>query len=140
MHPFSAFLGTLSSSSPDPSNEIFSISYSCLTPFPCISYTFLDESCVAIVHYLTQVHRLSVGHLKLLDRMIATRRSKRNRLLSTLWSINLDYVILGVCGGALWGIALQAGRSWVRFPIVSFKFFSDIILLAALWPWGSLSL
>jgi len=36
--------------------------------------------------------------------------------------------------------ALQPGRSRVRFPMVSLKFFIDIILLAALWPWDWLSL
>jgi len=38
------------------------------------------------------------------------------------------------------GTALQTGRSRVRFRIVSLEFFIDIILLAALWPWGWLSL
>jgi hypothetical protein len=43
----------------------------------------------------------------------------------------------GVCSGAVeWGTALQAGRSQVQFPMVSLEFFIDIILLAALWPWG----
>ena len=28
----------------------------------------------------------------------------------------------------------------VRFPMVSLEFFIDIILLAALWPWGSQAL
>jgi len=32
--------------------------------------------------------------------------------------------------------ALQVGRSRVRFPVVSLVFFIDIILPAALWPWG----
>jgi len=44
-------------------------------------------------------------------------------------------------GGAVgWGNALQAGRSRVRFTIVSLEFFIYIILPAALWPWGRLSL
>jgi hypothetical protein len=36
--------------------------------------------------------------------------------------------------------ALQAGRSRVDFPTVSLEFFNDIILPAALWLWGRLSL
>ena len=34
--------------------------------------------------------------------------------------------IIAVRGGAVrWGTALQAGRSWVRFPMVSLEFFID---------------
>jgi hypothetical protein len=48
---------------------------------------------------------------------------------------------LGARGGAVgWGTALQAGRSWVRFQMLSLEFFIDVILPAALWPWSSLSL
>ena len=47
----------------------------------------------------------------------------------------------GARGGADgWGTALQAGRSWVRFPMVSLEFFIDIILPAVLWSWGWLNL
>jgi len=43
-------------------------------------------------------------------------------------------------GAVAWSTALQDGRSQVRFPMVSLEFFIDIILPAALWPWGRLSL
>jgi hypothetical protein len=40
-----------------------------------------------------------------------------------------------VRGGAVgWCTTLQAGRSRVRFSMVSSEFFVDIILPAALWP------
>jgi hypothetical protein len=53
-------------------------------------------------------------------------------------------IILSSFTGARWrsdyGTTLQTGRSPVRFPMVSVEFFSDIILLVALWPWVWLSL
>ena len=39
-----------------------------------------------------------------------------------------------------WGTALQAGRSQVRFPVVSLESLNGIIIPAALWSWGRLSL
>jgi len=47
----------------------------------------------------------------------------------------MSVVLYGVHGGAVGsGTALQAGRSLVLFPMVSLKFFIDIILPAALYP------
>jgi hypothetical protein len=47
----------------------------------------------------------------------------------------------GAHGGVVgWGTALQTGRSRVRLPMVSLEFSIDIILPAAFWPWGWLSL
>jgi hypothetical protein len=40
----------------------------------------------------------------------------------------------GARGG--WGTALQAGKSQVQFPMVSLECFNDIIIPAALRPWG----
>ena len=53
----------------------------------------------------------------------------------------LTHRICGAHGSAVgWGTTLQVGRSRVRFLMVSLEFFIDIILPAALWPWGWLSL
>jgi hypothetical protein len=43
---------------------------------------------------------------------------------------------LYVCGAVVWGTALQAGRSRVRFPMVSLEFLIDIIISVAIRPWG----
>ena len=46
---------------------------------------------------------------------------------------NIPIAIINKRGGAVgWGTALQAGRSCVRFPMVSLEFFIDVILPAAL--------
>jgi len=62
--------------------------------------------------------------------------------ISVLFNIYIYiYIYIGARGGAVgWGTALQAGRSRVRFPTVSFEFFIYIILPAALWPWDWFSL
>jgi len=39
-----------------------------------------------------------------------------------------------------WRPLLQAGRSQIWFSIVTLEFFINIIVPAALWPWGWLSL
>ena len=45
--------------------------------------------------------------------------------------------VVGAFGG---GTSLRAGRSRVRFPMVSLEFLIDIILPAALWSWSRLNL
>jgi len=51
------------------------------------------------------------------------------------------YVTRGVRSGTVGGgTAVQAGRSRVRFPMVSLELFIAIILPAALWLWCLLSL
>jgi hypothetical protein len=56
----------------------------------------------------------------------------------------IDVYTFGYTGGTRWrsglATALQTGRSQDRFPMVLLEFFIDIILPAALWPWGRLSL
>jgi hypothetical protein len=53
------------------------------------------------------------------------------------WCIPLISVRNSVVG---WGATPQFERSWVRFPISSLDFSIDLIIPAALWPWGRLSL
>jgi hypothetical protein len=56
-------------------------------------------------------------------------------------NFNKHLISLTVRGSAVgWGTMLQAGKSRVLFPIRQLGFSIDLILTAALWPWGLVSL
>jgi hypothetical protein len=59
------------------------------------------------------------------------------QLFSPLIVISLVYISASVVS---WGTMLQAGRSRVRFQMRSLDFLIDLVLPAALWPCGRLSL
>ena len=55
--------------------------------------------------------------------------------------INISAEMMALQRGAVGrGTALQDGRSRIRLPMKSLGCFIYLILLAALWPWGRLSL
>ena len=57
------------------------------------------------------------------------------QVASLVWSWGLCVWFAGCCTPRSgWGIALQARRSRVRFPMVSLEFVTDTILPATLWP------
>jgi hypothetical protein len=70
------------------------------------------------------------------------RQNTDTQISVDLHAISITFHCLkGARAGAVgWGTAIHVGRSRVRFPMVSLEFFIDIILPAALWPRGTLSL
>jgi len=60
--------------------------------------------------------------------------------LNVGFTTSCSYTMVPRGGAVGWGKLLQVGRSRFRLSIVSLKFIIDIILPAALWPWGWLSL
>jgi hypothetical protein len=70
--------------------------------------------------------------------VVPTSRSKVSRSLLSVRTYMI--YLLTAFGLSLGGNALPVGRSRVRFPMVSLEFFIGIILPAAIWRWGWLSL
>jgi hypothetical protein len=121
------------------------------------------------LHDQTQMHHALVGLLSTIDRPNAKTPMWQHTTLTrdryrcpqrdlnsqsqqangsrpmpyTAWPLGLANIIkycMYSHGSVDWGTALQTGRPRVQFPMVSLEYFIDIILLAALWPWGLLSL
>ena len=92
----------------------------------CVGLTTLPPSCAVVMKY---------GNLNFLEPSGPLQAPNGAALPLSV------HLMLGARGDAVgWGTALQAGRSRVRFPMVSLEIFIYIILPAALWPWDRLSL
>jgi hypothetical protein len=59
------------------------------------------------------------------------------KIARKMYNASLHCFTLGTC---LTSKLLEAGRSRVRFMMMSLEFLIDIFLPAALWPWCRLSL
>jgi len=101
---------------------------------PCIRVSL--ESIRYFTKWSLLMHRkLSVAHYR--------TALRKDRTIAFQWEdvCRNQYIYIGSRIGAVgWGTAPQAGRSQVRFQMVSLEFFIDIILPATLWPRGWLSL
>jgi hypothetical protein len=103
---------------------------------------FFNKECLALMSYLSDIFdKLNrVKCLALLSYLsdnyehcglkLPSSRSKYN-WFSAFWQ-----------GGSVvgWGTMLQAGKSRVRFTIMSLNFSNYLIFPASLWPWGGLTL
>ena len=106
-----------------------------------VSYPYKTTGKIIILYILIFIFWDS----KLEDKDSAPNDSKHSRTSWTHLNQNKIYLadILIKCmllTKLITRTVASIGRSRVRFPMVSLEFFIDIILPAALWPWGWLSL
>ena len=85
---------------------------------------------------LCALQLITLCRLKQREDVMYNYNNKRERM-----NITQSTWVFAVSGGAVgWGTVLQAGRSRIRFPMVSLQFLNDIIVPTTLWPWGWVSL
>jgi len=53
------------------------------------------------------------------------KKSHFNKIICDIISPRYIYIYLPGCGPVSWGTALQAGRSWFRFPMMSLEVLND---------------
>jgi hypothetical protein len=73
-------------------------------------------------------------------KMNAAVNSVNNLIVTRNYFMHTVLIDRGTQWRSGWGTALQTGRSWNRFPMVSLEFFIYIILPIELRDWGRLSL
>ena len=104
--------------------------------------TFAEQ--VSVKNTCTEFHRNptdglvadAVSQTDIFFRIMRLKWVEYGNQLRTLKYLSV-HCTSGARGGAVgWGTEVQAERSRVRFTMVSPEFFIDIILPAALWPWG----
>jgi hypothetical protein len=91
------------------------------------------DTCVWVFH-LGQTEAVSLS-----DCCVGFRFQRRRHYHVTTTKLLYMYIIKA-CGIAIGWTMLQVGRLWVKFPMRLWDFSVVLILPAALWPWGWLSL
>ena len=99
---------------------------------------------LSLTHTRGEELRLRVSEIRVLRKTFGSNRGTReeNYIVKSFTICTVHWILLGHPAGDVigWGTALQTWRSRVRFPMASLEFSIDIILPAALWHWGWLSL